>query len=241
MRAKEHVTNAHSSFSEASTGTQNTDMRRAVAGSKSAGTDLRQLARLLTEAIQDLADYGEVIAPGSGFGVGPNEDAMPSGQRILRESDEAEATFGTFTKKTMESSDEIKEKTKSVADFVEKLGGRNRGGTASATSTPAAAPTIAMPTAGDHTENYRPWSYRHGSRQENTRQVQELEAQASWTTAELTTSTSFDNSFVGIMKRTGNAVANLMRKGGRDSASSSGQCSLKPCGGGSMEVTWLAT
>ena len=128
-------------------------MRRAVNTAETAGKNLRKLATLLANAVQDFADYSEIIAPGSGLSRAADPDTMPSGERILRESEERDAKFGAFVRNTAQSSDEVREKAKGLTDFVEKIGGRHSGGTATTTSTPTPPPPQSSPTAGDHAGN----------------------------------------------------------------------------------------
>jgi hypothetical protein len=153
MRAKAHVSGAHAAFNEAGTGTQDTDMRSAISSADAGGKDLRKVAVLLTHAIQDFADYADVIAPGAGIGGRPNDDVMPSGERIIRESEDRRSKFGAFVKTTTQSSDEFGEKAKGIVDFAARVGGRHPGGTATTTVQPAQPPPQPPPTAGDHAGN----------------------------------------------------------------------------------------
>lgn len=153
MRAKAHVSDAHGAFTEAGTGTQDTDMRNAITNADTGGKDLRKVAVLLTRAIQDFADYADIIAPGSGLGGQSNEDLMPSGERMAREADEGEGGFGAAIRRTTHASDEIREKAKGVVDFATKVGGRHPGGTTTTTSSAKPPPPQSSPTVGDHVGN----------------------------------------------------------------------------------------
>jgi hypothetical protein len=118
MRAKAHTTDAHAALAEAGTGTgtQDTDMRRAVTSADTGGKDLRKVAVLLTQAIQDFADYADIIAPGSGLG-GHSDDIMPSGERIAAESSEHGAD--RWLRRTSKRADDVKDSVADVGKAIE--------------------------------------------------------------------------------------------------------------------------
>ncbi|GAA0923458.1 hypothetical protein [Virgisporangium aurantiacum] len=116
MRAKAHVTDAHAAFNEAGTGTQDTDMRSAITGADTGGKDLRKVAVLLTQAIQDFADYADIIAPGSGLGS-RSDDTMPHGERVVAESEEHGAD--RWFRRTSKKADEVKDSVAEVGKPIE--------------------------------------------------------------------------------------------------------------------------
>ena len=116
-----------------------------------ASRGLGKIAQSLAAAADAFTDYVNVIAPGAGRAA--LQTPMPIGEQLLDEGEEAEKGFAGATRRTARNADELAEKARQVADFVQKISGHGPAGavTPSTGTPPPGTPAISSaPTAGDH-------------------------------------------------------------------------------------------
>lgn len=151
-RAQQEAEQAQAAYTEASRGTADRSMRRAVVDARTAAEKAGKTARLLSEVAEHLTTYLNIIAPGT---VPPRlsaPEAMPDGERTTLEAMTRRSRSTSFLDRTARRADDLKdtvaETTKAVSEGTRVAlqqikgdrGGSSAGSTSSTTSSTSPIP-----------------------------------------------------------------------------------------------------
>ncbi|MFG1952697.1 hypothetical protein [Micromonospora sp. NPDC048830] len=143
VRAQADVEQAYQRFTAAGHGSKHPDIRAAVTQSRTAMDKAGRLGKLNSDAARHLAAYVNEIAPGSAPLRDAAEPALPSGERVVTESEsrgsKAEAFLRRHVKKAEETEGNLQSAEKAVTDGFRELMQqiKNRpGGATTSTSQP---------------------------------------------------------------------------------------------------------
>ncbi|MEO3923775.1 hypothetical protein ABGB07_07930 [Micromonosporaceae bacterium B7E4] len=98
-RTKAEAEQANREFAEVGRGTADRRIRAAITESRTASEKAGKVARLLSEAAAHFSAYINIIAPGAIHDRNLAQDALPDGERLVREAPSREARLARFHKK----------------------------------------------------------------------------------------------------------------------------------------------
>jgi hypothetical protein len=144
-RAEAEVADAHASFTQAATGTDHADIRRAIDEGRAAREKAAKVARLLANAADHLATYINVIAPGAAPTRSSEPESVPSGEQLLQQSDRAANSFRRLSKRVMQNAESAGETAKKLTDFLNAARPQGTSATAARPEPPPqATPAVAQ-------------------------------------------------------------------------------------------------
>ncbi|GGM49332.1 hypothetical protein GCM10011608_37870 [Micromonospora sonchi] len=151
IRAQADIEQATGYFAAGGKGSSHPKIQAALTDSRTSAAKAGRLGRLNSDAADHLADYVNAIAPGSATGRTAAGVASPSGEDLLRDSEERELArknVGTFLKRAVRNADELQDQAASATQAVQQTAKvvRNPSGPAGSHSTGTATPSTPDPT-----------------------------------------------------------------------------------------------
>ncbi|GIG86640.1 hypothetical protein [Plantactinospora endophytica] len=119
-RAEEEARQAQAAYTEASQGTDNRSMRKAVVDTRTAAEKAGKTARLLSEAAEHLTAYVNIIAPGTVSPRASAPEAMPDGERATAEAINRRTRAASFLDRTAKRADDVKDAVTETTKAVEE-------------------------------------------------------------------------------------------------------------------------
>ncbi|MGX7670753.1 hypothetical protein [Plantactinospora sp. DSM 117369] len=152
-RAEEEARQAQAEYTEASRGTDDRSMRKAVVDTRTAAEKAGKTARLLSEAAEHFTAYVNIIAPGTVPPRSSAPEAMPDGERTTTEAMDRRTRATSFLDRTARRADDVKDAVTEATKAVEEgtkvalrhiKGDRPPSGGPASTTTPTTHPAPAQ-------------------------------------------------------------------------------------------------
>ncbi|MFI7595109.1 hypothetical protein [Micromonospora sp. NPDC049359] len=149
VRAATDVAEGHARYSAVGRGTDHPKLRAAVSQSRTGADKAQRIARLSSDAARNVADFLNVIAPGSAPRSAEAASGPPGGEDLLTDSDRralARARARGWVNRSLRKADDLQEHAANATDKTQKLikvfiNPKGPSGTQSTgTGTPAAPP-----------------------------------------------------------------------------------------------------
>ncbi|GIG86635.1 hypothetical protein [Plantactinospora endophytica] len=122
MRANAHAEQSQRHYHEAAQGTERTQLEEAITDIQTAGEKSARIARLLDKARKHFEDYLDTIAPGSIPDHDVVDGAMPSGERVLGESEQRSDSapgVGAFMRRMSRNVESLQDAGKSATEVAQ--------------------------------------------------------------------------------------------------------------------------
>lgn len=151
MRAQADADQAHARYAEAARGTNHSRIRQATDESRTASEKAGKVARLLAEAATHLANYSNLIDPGSGPVRLASDQAKPSGEELVQEAERrarrADAAWRKQVRQAGDTEDTLKNAEsggRAVFNHFKRQP-KPPGGTSAGTTAPLPEPALERP------------------------------------------------------------------------------------------------
>ncbi|MEU0550839.1 hypothetical protein [Micromonospora sp. NPDC005979] len=150
-RAQADAEEALAHYSEAAQGSNHPQLTSALTESRTAAEKAGKLARLISEAADQVSSYSNAVAPGSAPTQQPSDSATPSGEDLLTEAVERESArknvasfLSTMTRKAEDLQDNTQKSVAVVRKAFEIVRGPQgpAGAQQAGTTMPAVGPTV---------------------------------------------------------------------------------------------------
>jgi hypothetical protein len=119
-RAQEEAEQVRTAYVEASKGSADQSMRKAVTDSRTAAEKAGKTARLLSEAAEHFTTYVNTIAPGSAAPRSSAPEAMPDGERTVTEAVNRRSRATSFLDRVARRADDVKDAAAETTKAVEE-------------------------------------------------------------------------------------------------------------------------
>ncbi|MCX5066849.1 hypothetical protein OOJ91_13440 [Micromonospora lupini] len=119
-RAATDVAEGNARYAGVGRGTDHPKLRAAVSQSRTGADKAHRIARLSSDAARNVADFLNVIAPGSAPQSAAAASGPPSGEDLLADSDRRDLKRRSFLERSVRRADDIQEHVSAGTDALQK-------------------------------------------------------------------------------------------------------------------------